>query len=542
MNMAKTWDPSKHPRDAVGKFRDKDDALCFEELGVEPAEELLGQVEAEYAHMPGAGDVMRDVARLEKHGFVEAKASRAVVSASTTARLNDWWEVSMASAEYADDGSYLKMPDDYTPGGGKGRALSGKRRTYRRKYQVGGMTLRMPSKAALNRFSEENNGATFDVPVTADLPDGSSVQGWVRVTKGYDNTWDAKPLGFPGAQGTLVAEGVMANLEARSQRLAPHDVTELLERRRHRIASYGVSPAQRPMRSTFITSAGYNREETLMAVEMHGKTYGYEVDPEVYEAFTESRLPGAFYNAYIKGKAPRVEVSRCSRCGRYTVEGEPHRCPVQESGPSGTNVFSVAARLRATGAASRFARVDATPEAPRPPVRQEMDVDSFLKIPGGRQGRRMSNFGAQGWTRSPVATTLAPLMDSDHVPAAYVGRKNGDDGVAHYAGLKGEGAAEVLASMRNKALGAKPRAGAPSTGDLLRAAIRSKGAVEVNGYVVPPSSPNERIAADELVVFRPDMSRERVMAGVARLGVPGLSQAKVERAVVRGQEAWRLSW
>jgi len=274
-------------------------------------------------------------AALERQGFLPFATAPNLVNPRSTAHRAAWWDQHMAAAEYgAPEGGYLQMPDDWTPSRHGGQSITGLRRTHRMAYSGGGVAIRMPSAAAIRSFAQAEvpgkvAGDTFDVPVTADFP-GGEVSGWVRVVPGNDGTWATQGLGFTHQQSAYVAEAVQCVLEARHPTMALRQAGDLLERRRQRAAQLGVKAEQ--VRSSWINAVGYDQNTGTMIVAAgkdtgHERQYGYAVTPETFLRVKDSPAPGKLFNRFIRGQAPRVEVTACGKCGRYSASPAGHRCP-----------------------------------------------------------------------------------------------------------------------------------------------------------------------------------------------------------------------
>lgn len=276
----------------------------------------------------GVDKVLQRRAQLiQDGGFVPATAGFSIGHGTrTTDGIEQWWDDHFTRAEQAPtgSGSYLQMPDDYTPGKTGGRALSKKRRTHRMLYQGAGVAVRMPSATAIKRFSKENRYATFDVPVQVEGRGGQTYSGYVRVTQNGPDSWTTEALGVPPRAAWKVSESVNAVLESRRPSTALATVGDLLERRRERFKSAGTQIAA-VENSTFIRGAGYNRASGEMVVTLGKRTYGYKVPEELYQRLTRSYSPGHLYNSMVKG-APRVPVAQCGTCGRWFNEGVKHTC------------------------------------------------------------------------------------------------------------------------------------------------------------------------------------------------------------------------
>lgn len=256
-------------------------------------------------------------AHLRSHGYVSA---RSVDSANPYADVpaGQWWGLSAGIAEVSPSG-YAVMSPTREDGG----------RSYLKRYGGDQTSLRMPSAHSIRAYAGER-GTTFDVPVEATTPDGQ-VTGHVRVTDNGSGRWSVSPVAMPEPQGSFVAESVSAVLEARRTSRALPDVRDILARRRERIAAAGVK-VREIENSSWISGMGYNEAEQQMVVQMNGRTYGYHVSPQAYEATRTAASPGQAYNRLVKGE-PRFETAFHDDCGRYYNVAAGHRCASQHHAP-----------------------------------------------------------------------------------------------------------------------------------------------------------------------------------------------------------------
>jgi len=276
---------------------------------------------------------------LRQQGFLAAEVAPNLVSPRSTGHLAEWWDQHMAIAEYPPgDNGYPQMPDGWTPSQTTGHSLKGLRRTHRMAYVGGEVSIRMPSVAAIKSFANalvpgKAPGDTFDVPVTADFP-GGEVSGWVRVVPTKDGTWATQSLGFSPQQAAYVAESVQCVLESRHPAMALRQAGDLLERRRQRAAQLGVAAEQ--VRSSWLHKMAYDDNTGTMIVTTgtgpdDERQYGYAVTAETFRRVKTSPAPGKVFNRFIRGRAPRVEVVACGKCGRYSASPAGHRCPPKPS-------------------------------------------------------------------------------------------------------------------------------------------------------------------------------------------------------------------
>lgn len=284
-------------------------------------------------------------AQLASMGYAPPIATGTRIDPASTRDIGEWWNTSFVDAEYGHGaGDYPLMPDDNTPGMTGGNAISGHRRTHRMSYSGNGVTLRMPSKTAIHRFSASQHDRTFDVPVSASLPDGSTVQGTVRVTRGSDGQWETKGLGFNPEHEVYVAEGVAAVLEGQRARTSLRAAGDLMQRRQERLAAGGSKPI--PVESSWIRSVGYTADgngpagsgvmtlTTKEYVRKDGtsagaKTYGYKVDANTFSAMLNSEAPGKVFNRFVRG-AEGAQIRTCEKCGLMTANAQ-HQCATKVS-------------------------------------------------------------------------------------------------------------------------------------------------------------------------------------------------------------------
>ncbi len=266
-------------------------------------------------------------------GYLPASSTEALTDPRSREGIDLYWQNHYATAEQAGAtgaGVYQVMPDDYTPGRTTGRAISGNRRTHRMSYSNSEVAVRMPSATAIRRFSAENRGATFDVPVEGTYP-GGSVSGYVRVTNNGPGQWSVSGLGMDPRANAYISESVQAVLEARSVTSALRNIPDILERRAQRLSATGTTT--KPLyHSDWIRSLGYNRSTGDMFVQINGKMYGYRnVAPDTVERLRnptrDDRFSaGTVYNKLVKGKHGTFAVARHDACGRFYRAGDEHRC------------------------------------------------------------------------------------------------------------------------------------------------------------------------------------------------------------------------
>lgn len=293
------------------------------------------------------------VNRLQQVGYVTASTVESATNPRFTDGIDTWWQQHYERMEHQprDVGAYNIMPDDYTPMGTSGHALSGLRRTHRMNYRGAGVDLRMPSATAIKRFSKESNKQTFDIPIEMGHS-GGKISGYVRVTEGAGGAWDVEALGFPDSVSKNRAmESVTCVLEARRPSLALREAEQHYMKLKQLGNSgspvkVGESPLQqlqidrvgrtgaqidKPNVPSFITGGAYDRATETMTLTMKGgRRYSYNVQREIYQEIMHSGSPGRAYNELVKNKATRVAVDRCTKCRRVTRTGVQHTCPAAQ--------------------------------------------------------------------------------------------------------------------------------------------------------------------------------------------------------------------
>lgn len=478
-------------------------------------------------------------ASLLDDGFVPALATAATEDPAFTDKREQWWDNHFIASEYRPgEGGYPQMPDDFTPSGTDGAALSGKRRTHRMKYESSELTIRMPSATSVRRYAKETGTITFDVPVSAAVGD-RTVSGWVRVSSNGAGGWSSVGMGF--SDDEQVAEAVSAVLESRNPSVGLSRAGDLIARHRARAKAEGGQMTD--VQSSWMESVGYDPENQIMAMRTSkGDLYGHVVSAARYETVANATSPGAEYNRLIKGHA-RVEITNCGRCGRFHAVAAAHRCPakVVPPAPPGSKL-NVAARDRAREALARRTRKT----SPAPAPAQSVDVAASFAADRAARMANVGRTGAPGWTQDKVAGAIAPFTDSNHVPDAWDGTSNGATGTYRYAGLGQSQAATLLGSMTRRQLSDRHHMG-PRLGAILATAAKHPD-VEVSGYVVGPRRDDERMAADG-VFLRDESIGSAADAMTALRDRYGLVDAEASPDHVElvdvpwsGRKAWHVRW
>lgn len=462
----------------------------------------------------------------------------------TTDRIEQWWGDHFASAEYrAGEGGYPQMSD--TDGSGRdGQSLSGNHRVPRMRYSGGGVELRMPAAAAVRRYADQLDGATFDVPVTAEVVSGDGpvqVAGWVRVVPRPAGGYSTTAVALEGEVGERMAEAVGAVLESRRPRAALRQVGDLLERRRGRESGSGAPLV--PVDSSWVAAVGYDEANGIMAMQTRtGALYGHEVSRARFEAVVTAHSPGAQFNQIIRGNT-RAQVAKCEQCGQFYAAAREHVCPVVPSAPSTEPIEQNAAARRAAAAATAPALVAG-------------DVSGWVaRRLALRGGARTGMYGPPGFTAA-LAGPLEEFTSSRYLPKKFgpavqgEGRtrsRNGSGDVMWFEGLHGPKAMQLGRTLSERQRKVR-QAGGPTAGDALLASTRFPGEVEAFGYMVGADREDERFTVRGVMLYAEDLADEQAAVEAARaryrLGsqVDPVSVRQVTPPWAGGRKAWRLTW
>lgn len=227
-----------------------------------------------------------------------------------------WWSNALTLGEHqtADKFGHLKI-DEFEDSG---------RRTQRRRYSAEGVEIQMPAVSAVRRFANRANGQAFDVPVRATL-NGKTADMWVRVQPTVDGTYSVTPIGASGAGATQIAEGVNTLLEAGRVTTALEDAGDLMSAHKERLAKTPVGHRLTKIDS-WIDGAAHDPSTATSFVKIGAKVYGYRLDQTIHSQVFASAYPGTLYNAMIKNRADRVEVTVCTDCQRVYRADASHVC------------------------------------------------------------------------------------------------------------------------------------------------------------------------------------------------------------------------
>lgn len=489
---------AQHPRDAAtGKFVTSTNASAGSGV-ITGSEGWAERVEA-----------------LKADGYVPAQAIAGVPD-----QPDQWWRGSWAVAEYGhEDGEYPQMPDDQTPAMTGGRSLHGNRRTHRRTYSGSGVELRMPSAAAIKRHAGPGP-TTFDVPITYNDA-GGEVTGWVRVTK-HGNAWGAQGLGeMDEATRIRMGESVQAVLEARHPTRGLAGAGDLLDRHRQRMIDEGVKPDR--ISSSAFRSMGYEPAgRTMVATFNRGATYAYSVSPEVFAAVKNSASPGAAYNELVKHRAPRVGVSACGSCGRYTSDLGRHRCP-----PVGVKRQADSRNVEQRQAV--IGKPVTVKAQPKVAVAEWLQRDAQQAVREQRFQAGPSIHGP-GVQRGFTSATDVCMPIERHATGVQ-------DGTIRFAGLGGEDAGQLVRGLPSRVKAHRPVGHGPTTETMLSVAARHPH-ITLSGHVVGPSTPRETVALTGVRVAGASSAADAKWK--ARLA--GLTAVKEPRQVTADGDGWVLTW
>lgn len=275
---------------------------------------------------------------LEGEGYIESRALFSRTDPRSTSGIDSWHEQAFVaapfSAEIESERSYPVIPQDYNSEK-PGRSINGLRRAPRMRYQdgAGESVLRMMSATNIRRYADEVGvGKPFLVPVEIDA-DGKTSIGYVRVAHLGQGVYTSVPEpGFPAAAAQRVGDSVCAVLESRRPRTALDDMDRIIKARQRKFHAAGTM--LQPMRSDFISGAGYNRRSGELMMQMQDskggtRSYAYQNIPErAWKQFAADPHPGKAYNRLIRGKygAAVKDVNQCDQCGAFHSVGNQHRC------------------------------------------------------------------------------------------------------------------------------------------------------------------------------------------------------------------------
>lgn len=472
-----------------------------------------------------------------KGGFVPGGVVASATTNDDVLNPQEWWDRSLAAGEYGDRGrSYTKMPDDFTPQGTAGQAMSGKRRTHRMRYSGAGVDLRMPSATSIRAFSKQNGNPTFDVPISVAMDDGPTTNNvWVRVTQTGPHSWKTTTVGVEGERAERIAESVSAVLEARRVTQGLREAGDLLQRRKAKVEAEGFELDQ-PDTATrsFIKKVGYDDATGTMGTAIGNKIYGHQVPRNVFEAVKQGGSPGKIFNLLVKGKQT-ASVVRCDQCKRYHASTAEHHCPTSHKKRSGVGLaYGRKARKRAAAAAEVLsagtsAPPVAEPAAPAVDPRIAEIQSRWSEEANGPRRRGKDLYGPQGYTQD-AAIALAPHTGEQYLPHMFERGGSNNGGIVQFEGASADVAAKLKDSLPKAAL-AEHQNGSPKVGELLGAAVRSPEQVELSGYLVPPDRNDERVSIDGLRFYDDDM----VSALEAQGGFPD----GYERRAIVEERLWR---
>lgn len=309
---------------------------------------------------------------------VPAVLVSAAAPARTIANRGEWWDQAYLSAEYRPDDGVPRLPEEIVNSDGtlttlKGRGLTGRRRANRMRYMgANGTTLRMPSKSQIRRYVKGTGNTTVDVPFGITDAYGASRQGWARVTKLPDGSWDVQVLGETSDENQLImSESISATLENRDPRFM--SAAELRERRQERMATLGarLSGEKTLTRSKWLKDVRWDESTGSMYVSTdQGRVYRYDCDKAEYETImADPAEAGRRFNEFKarhEGGKYKQRGSRCEACGRFQPEDGTHACP---------------AGMRATVASDPVTMRTRQYMRQRPKLGRTLDSDNVLRDP-----------------------------------------------------------------------------------------------------------------------------------------------------------------
>lgn len=303
-----------------------------------------------------------------------------------------------------------------------------------RTYQgAGGIVLRMPSVAAVNRMADSGT-ASFDVPVQAGVVD-EHVAGWVRMTRSEHGVWSAKAHGMDPDSAQYAERQVSWVLGADHPTFAMNEAgtfNQLLTEQERR---KGVAPI--PVRSRMVSEVAYDGGSGTLFVTMKesngepGSTYGWQVPRDVYKRMLTNSA-GHVLSTEVVHRRPKVDAEQCPRCGRYwavTGSGKDHDCPALAAAGDvptrrGDDRALAASLVAANRRGPRQELVEAIGDhVVAPPVAQfsTIKVDTsrlggatrFTNLTGQASTRVIQALGDQAYHRFPAPAEVLAASEND---------------------------------------------------------------------------------------------------------------------------------
>ena len=321
-------------------------------------------------------------AELIEQGYAPAVFTASKTRVQATDGIKDWWSEHFVNAEHgsksADGATYPVIPDDFTPKETLGRAMSGKRRTHRIKYEADGYAVRMPSATAIKRFAAESESRTFDVPVQA----RAHPSRWSRV---HHQRVCARHPPRP-----VLVDDRTARTERTAgvghRRVGVHDprgpppvdrarpAGNLYQKYQERKSKQGKSlePLKRP--SSFVNGAAYDEQHNEIYVQLGERQSGYSFPQAAaaHRGLQAAHSPGKWYNDMIKKHAGgHFEVTTCGKCGNTYRADRKHACPAHHVATTTVKPHRQRIAARIVAGAQRLreqeqARLDAAQKAADP--------------------------------------------------------------------------------------------------------------------------------------------------------------------------------
>lgn len=362
---------------------------------------------------------------------------------SSTGDPGPWWRANRATRADAQD-AVPEMPERYSPSSSR----TG-RRTHRIVYGAADLQVRLPSHAAINRFSCDHPGLrSFDVPAEL-LRNGVRGMGTIRLTKN-DETGRWEVTGGTGAYGgngewaERAREAVGAVVAARRPRATMAELRQASTEASRRLvgAEGGAVAGEATARllpeltwvdvdSSALARIGYDPLTRRMEVEFHGgRRASYRnVPPADHAALLSAGSIGGHYTRNIRSNpaymghgsvatapvpvepgwpaahAGSPTATNCPACGQFVGEEATHDCPGLSA--SGT------AQVDAAGHATEPAVVEMGPaETPAMPEdesvlrRRRLEAGVGLDGRGGWSAARLQGNGAVLTTAGGAVVTI----------------------------------------------------------------------------------------------------------------------------------------
>lgn len=370
---------------------------------------------------------------LKRDGWIPSTSLPAPTPPATTKKIKAWWGQAFNAYGASKDGEAVPvLPDDWSRSVREGhvstgRAVTGRRRVSRMRYQVAGRNIRMPSKTAIRHYMRHADTNQLQVPISIDTPTGPEV-GFVTLSKHPDGTWVGEATGFRGENRLYVEEATAAVMEGRNMEF---NTPQALRKRAHaRDIARGIQPE--PVQSRWIQEWGWDEQHHVMYMSTQdGNTYGYQMRKDFSPPDECYRKPGEWFNQNIRGRMTQVEAEQCPACGCFLPDLAEHVCRVQEEAKLTRTKTQDLYYKCACGDYPVFDKTNTS--AATKPATATSQPDTTSGSAGVQKTAFLNNMHQRLPQTSPAILQGATR---DYAPWAYRdGAMNGDNGQIHYDGV-----------------------------------------------------------------------------------------------------------